>query len=241
MGAAGHHESGENRRNIVCVYVDGPNFSAGAAQNFYADLGKLKDLLEERYGEVGRFLWYDFEEEAASTPRLDTLSARAEEEGRELMEVIDDIDDPEYRRRVMDELMILYGHKKWIEARRGFLRAAERFAGAEIVRVPREEYKYTGGCPYCYRGIEFEGRVEGKAVDFRVAIDMIYGAGTGLFDTAVLISGDGHFVQPVIYVQEIGKRIVVASFEQSASRELQDAADEFLNLNLLRNEIELRR
>lgn len=50
------------------------------------------------------------------------------------------------------------------------------------------------------------------------------------FDVLVLASGDGDFVPLVKLVQEQGKRVEVLAFRQTASHDLQDAVDRFVDL-----------
>jgi uncharacterized LabA/DUF88 family protein len=50
-------------------------------------------------------------------------------------------------------------------------------------------------------------------------------------DMAVLVAGDGNFVPPVRSVQGRGLKVRVAFWRHGTSRELREAADEFLELD----------
>jgi len=53
-----------------------------------------------------------------------------------------------------------------------------------------------------------------KGVDMRVGIDMLALAGKDLYDTAVLVTGDGDFAEAVQAVKDLGNHVEVAcSFE----------------------------
>ncbi|OGJ02960.1 hypothetical protein A3G06_01370 [Candidatus Nomurabacteria bacterium RIFCSPLOWO2_12_FULL_46_14] len=50
-------------------------------------------------------------------------------------------------------------------------------------------------------------------------------------DSVILASGDGDFVPLVRYLQTVGVQVEVASFGQSTSAKLREAADDFLDLS----------
>jgi uncharacterized LabA/DUF88 family protein len=64
-----------------------------------------------------------------------------------------------------------------------------------------------------------------KRVDGLIAVDMLVGAFTSLFDVAVLVAADADFVPIVDAVRQRGVMVVVAAFEASLSGELRRAAD----------------
>lgn len=64
-----------------------------------------------------------------------------------------------------------------------------------------------------------------KRVDGLIAVDMLVGTFTGLFEVAVLVAGDSDFVPVVNEVRRRGVMVVVAGVEGSLSPELREAAD----------------
>ena len=64
-----------------------------------------------------------------------------------------------------------------------------------------------------------------KRVDGLIAVDMLVGSFTSLFEVAVLVAGDADFVPIVDAVRRRGVMVVVAAVEDSLSSELRRAAD----------------
>lgn len=64
-----------------------------------------------------------------------------------------------------------------------------------------------------------------KRVDGLIAVDMLTGAFTRLFDVAILVAGDADFVPIVDAVRRQGVMVVVAAVEGSLSGELKREAD----------------
>lgn len=70
-----------------------------------------------------------------------------------------------------------------------------------------------------------------KEVDVALACKMLMHAVRDNYDVAILISGDRDFVPAVEEVQELGKRVLVASFRETMSDGLRLMADESVILN----------
>lgn len=70
-----------------------------------------------------------------------------------------------------------------------------------------------------------------KSVDVAMAIDFVNSARDDDFDTGILVTGDGDFVQAVNRVTSIGKRVEVASFGNNLSKDLKRSADEIVFLD----------
>ena len=64
-----------------------------------------------------------------------------------------------------------------------------------------------------------------KGVDVLLTIDMIRLARLNSYDTAILLSGDGDFIETVKEVREMGKRVELAYFPFQRSHELQSACN----------------
>lgn len=60
----------------------------------------------------------------------------------------------------------------------------------------------------------------------------------GQYDVAVLLTGDGDFERPVEVLRARGKRVVVASIPEMTSYELRNAADTYVDLGSLRDQVE---
>ncbi len=75
---------------------------------------------------------------------------------------------------------------------------------------------------------EFIGGLKKADWDVGIVIDAIRVAPA--VDVIILASGDGDFIPLVEYLKNQGKRVEVMAFGRSASSKLQEAADEFINL-----------
>jgi uncharacterized LabA/DUF88 family protein len=93
----------------------------------------------------------------------------------------------------------------------------ERFL-ASLEEVP---YLETRLGIYKQRGVEM---VE-KGVDVMIATDLVSGAFKNLYDTAILVSGDGDFFPAIEAVKDLGKHVEVVAFENNLSPEAGRAAD----------------
>lgn len=74
-------------------------------------------------------------------------------------------------------------------------------------------------------------KVRQKGVDTLVAVDMVVGAFSGLFDIAVLVAGDADFTPVVEEVRRRGVMVAVAAASESYSEELKRAADRFIEIS----------
>lgn len=75
---------------------------------------------------------------------------------------------------------------------------------------------------------EFFGGLKKADWDVGIVIDAVRTAPS--VDVIVLASGDGDFLPLVEYLKNQGKRVEVIAFGRSASSKLQEAADEFVNV-----------
>jgi uncharacterized LabA/DUF88 family protein len=69
-----------------------------------------------------------------------------------------------------------------------------------------------------------------KEVDVQIAVDLISGAYTNLFDIALLASGDGDLAPAVRKLRSMNKPIEVASFRRQLSMSLTTAASRIIDL-----------
>lgn len=75
---------------------------------------------------------------------------------------------------------------------------------------------------------EFYGGQKKADWDVGIVIDAVRIAPS--VDTIVLVSGDGDFISLVEYLKNQGKRVEVIAFGRSASGQLKEVADEFIDL-----------
>lgn len=64
-----------------------------------------------------------------------------------------------------------------------------------------------------------------KGVDVMLATDLLHYGWDGLYDVAVLVSGDGDYAYALQAVKNKGKHVEVAYFESNTSRDLLEIAD----------------
>lgn len=70
-----------------------------------------------------------------------------------------------------------------------------------------------------------------KGVDIAIAVDMLHFAATDMYDTAILVTGDGDFASAVQAVKNLGKHVENSFFKTGLSRHLSDTADRFVLLD----------
>jgi uncharacterized LabA/DUF88 family protein len=75
---------------------------------------------------------------------------------------------------------------------------------------------------------EFYGGLKKANWDVGIVIDAVRISPS--VDTIVIVSGDGDFVSLIEYLKNQGKRVEVMAFDRSASRNLKETADEFIDL-----------
>ncbi|MBI2906727.1 MAG: NYN domain-containing protein [Chloroflexi bacterium] len=78
-----------------------------------------------------------------------------------------------------------------------------------------------------------QGTTVEKGIDIMLATDLLLFAWNGLYDVAVLVSGDGDFAYALQAVKNMGKHVEVANFESNVSKDLLNVAD---NRHLLNRE-----
>lgn len=73
-------------------------------------------------------------------------------------------------------------------------------------------------------------KVRQKGVDALVAVDMLVGAFSELFDIAILVAGDADFVPVVEEVKRRGVMVAIAGSKTSVADDLRRAADRFIEV-----------
>lgn len=93
--------------------------------------------------------------------------------------------------------------------------------------------------PLRSRQFQAEGyRIE-KGVDVALVTKMLSHAFRDTFDVAILVSGDSDYAEAVKVIKELGKRVEIAAFAGSISRELKFLADRFIPLDDMADTIQL--
>jgi uncharacterized protein (TIGR00288 family) len=72
-----------------------------------------------------------------------------------------------------------------------------------------------------------------KGVDVKLAVDMLNLAFNNVYDTAILISGDGDFDSVIYGAKYIGKHVENAYFSSGHSDQLKKSCDKFILLDEL--------
>ena len=73
-------------------------------------------------------------------------------------------------------------------------------------------------------------------LDIELVTDLL--STVDLYDTAVLLTGDGDFERPVEVLRSKGRRVMIASIPEMTSYELRNVADEYVDLGTLRQAVE---
>ncbi len=76
---------------------------------------------------------------------------------------------------------------------------------------------------------EYYGGAKKGDWDMGIAIDAL--KISGKLDVVVLVTGDGDFTHLVYHLQASGVRVEVMAFEESASKELKEAANNFIDMS----------
>ena len=74
-------------------------------------------------------------------------------------------------------------------------------------------------------------RVRQKGVDALLAVEMLEGAFSGIYDVAVLVAGDADFVPVLEAVRRRGVMVAVAAAQESIAGDLRRAADRFIEID----------
>ena len=70
-----------------------------------------------------------------------------------------------------------------------------------------------------------------KGVDVQLAVDLVAHAFQDNFDTAVICSGDIDLIESIKIVKNLGKRVLLGSHPNLASRKLRESADFFIDFS----------
>jgi uncharacterized LabA/DUF88 family protein len=69
-----------------------------------------------------------------------------------------------------------------------------------------------------------------KGVDVLLAVDLVVGAFTRIFDVAILVAGDADFLPAVQEARRRGISVVLAAFPKTMSADLRAEVDRFADL-----------
>jgi len=82
-----------------------------------------------------------------------------------------------------------------------------------------------------------DGYIE-KGVDIRLTTEFIAHAYQNRYQTAILATGDDDDVRAVEHVQDAGKRVVIASWDNNIGRRMKRVCDEYVELDGIADAIE---
>ena len=82
-----------------------------------------------------------------------------------------------------------------------------------------------------------DGYIE-KGVDIRLTTEFIAHAYNDSYQTAILATGDDDYVRAAEHVQDAGKRVVIASWDNNIGRRMKRVCDEFVELDGIADAIE---
>jgi uncharacterized LabA/DUF88 family protein len=81
----------------------------------------------------------------------------------------------------------------------------------------------------CKQDFDYEFRTE-KGVDVYLAIDMLAAAYKNLYDTAILVAGDGDYAMAIEAVKDVANKHVELAYPTVKCYHLREAADKFILL-----------
>jgi len=91
--------------------------------------------------------------------------------------------------------------------------------------------------PLVFRQTKNQEILTEKGVDLSLATDFLVSAFRNLYDTAILVSGDDDYAPVIDEVKRLGKTVEVAAFSSDAGSQIRNAADKFIPLENLKDEI----
>lgn len=86
--------------------------------------------------------------------------------------------------------------------------------------------------------VKRDGNNQEKGVDISLATELIAQGFNDSYDVAILVSGDDDFRRAIKYVQNQGKVVIGATFENTAARKFMDTVDEFINFEEIAHTLE---
>lgn len=247
----------ESERRRVYIFVDGPNYYESCKDNFQINLTRLKTFVQSTYGDVKKFMWYDLK---ADIPYSDIETVvRSNPVDSELekmisigeMEKSEDSEEAESKSRGFEELIDqLIADKEQLES---ILKRYARFRKSIVSYQGRKRFLHAirnlvtfcledgfilrSSCVAC--GEDVYTKTEKGITDFNLSNDMIYSAARDDYDSAFLVTGDGHYVKSVNYVKNLGKRVIVGSFKSSLNKDLEKVADRVLLFDKHHDELKM--
>lgn len=118
-----------------------------------------------------------------------------------------------------------------LEKQKRFFKMLKHLEISVITKPLRVRYSNCRKCGSNKR-IKFE-----KGIDVSLATDLLWYAFQDIYDTAILISGDGDFIPAIERVRLLGKRVELWAFKDSIGRDLRNAVDKVSLINDIVEEI----
>ncbi len=107
---------------------------------------------------------------------------------------------------------------------------AMAFDTKSFFKANRETAKYLSEIGYKIVGGHYADGMQ-KEVDVSIAVEMIMHAVRNHYDVAVLISGDRDFIPAISAVQDMGKKVEVAAFDDTIADAMVYVSDRYTNLS----------
>ncbi len=240
----------QSTKERIYVFVDGPNFTESSNQNrVRLDIPLMKQYFT-KYGDIGKFFWYDLNPEISSvdidrTPikNLEKFFNLDGKNGNDYSSKREDfLEDLKKDENALNDLVSFFYSIRTSfiikEKKEKFLQAIGQHVDLLLGKV--STFKEFRNCSNCNSEVSFMGKTEAGRTDFNLATDMIYYAAKNKYDSAILVSGDGHFTKPVKLVKDLDKKVFVFSFENTVSESLKSISTDFIDFNLIKQEIERR-
>lgn len=137
------------------------------------------------------------------------------------------------------DLIAAYWFDAWIggnDGKRRFLDSVEG-DGFRVEEFTLRERDSQRECPNCGHEYDHTHHVT-KGVDVSLATEMLNLAFTDAYNVAILVSGDEDYLRSIRYIQNQGKSVVVASFEDRIREKVKKVANDYICLDDIASEIE---
>jgi len=193
------------QNNYAMIFIDGNNFYHNlkhmGIQPSKVDFKKVCEKICEKYGlDLKRILYYN------SVPNIKTIGEENYYKHMSFMSGLE-ADGIAVKTRKLQHLS-------------NAERVSKKLSTLEKLQVCEKcRPLVTQNCVDCIGGFQEKE----KGVDVMIAVDMISMALKGMYDAAVLVSGDSDFTHVLDLVEENGKKAIVAFLSSGCSREIRDS------------------
>lgn len=85
-----------------------------------------------------------------------------------------------------------------------------------------------------------DGKRREKGIDVHIACDVVWHGLSNNYDSCIIISGDKDLLEAIHRMKDCGKKVIVANFEKSISRDIIKLSDKYINLTKHKDKIEFK-